>query len=192
MAAVLVAVLAPHVTGCSWLVVSRPPDRPVPAKPAATCTTSDFFPVFDTVIAGSLAIPGLVATSIGSAAVEGGDDSGTAGALIGIGLAAVLLGGLVAWSSAVGYERTRACREIMDAQTACLSGVEASCRALEVAPAAPAEPPNTGAACSAPEDCKGGTECLMDDRGNGTCVEVPSAPPQGQGGSTPSSEKKVE
>jgi hypothetical protein len=38
------------------------------------------------------------------------------------------------------------------------------------------EPPNTGAECSAPEDCKGGTECLLDDRGNGTCVDVPRAP----------------
>lgn len=179
VAAVLLAALAPQVSGCSWLVVSRPPDRPVPATPAVDCTTSDFFPVFDTVIAGSLILPGLVAGSIGSAAVDDGDDSGAALALIGIGLASVLLGGLVAWSSATGYARTRACKEIMDAQTACLSGVEASCRALEVEPPPPAppEPPNVGAACSAPEDCKGGTECLRDDHGNGTCVEVPPPRP---------------
>jgi hypothetical protein len=176
MAVVLVAALAPHATGCAWLLVSRPPDRPVPPAPAAACTTSDFFPIFDTVIAATLVLPGIAATTVGASASEGGD-YGTSAALVAVGLASILLGGLVAWSSATGYERTKACREIMDAQTACLSGVEESCRALEVAPPPPdpVEPSNAGAECAAPEDCKGGTECLRDDHGNGTCVEVPPA-----------------
>jgi hypothetical protein len=176
VAVVLLAALAPHTAGCSWIFVTPPPDRPVPPTPPAWCVSSDFLPIVDTVIAGSLLIPGLIATTIGSASAESGSDSGATAALIGVGLTGILLGGVVGLSAAKGYERAKACREILDAQTACIAGVEASCRDLEVAPPPPpppGEPPNTGAACSDPEDCKGGTECLKDDRGNGTCVEVP-------------------
>ena len=123
-------------TGCSWILVHKPPPDPVPVTPPVVCTSSVASPVVDTVLAAAALGTGIAAVAMSSR--SGGSCTGfgcidmsglnTAGTIVGVvlGFAAVPL----AFSAGYGYSTTAECRDLKDAQLACISGVEASCSRL--------------------------------------------------------------
>ena len=133
---VTLALLLVPATGCSWIFVHKPPPGPVPVTPPAVCTSSVASPVVDTVLAAAALGTGIAFLAMSSH--SGGTCSGfgcidlsglnTAGAVAGgvLAAAAVPLG----FSAGFGYSTTAGCRELKDAQLACISGVEASCDRL--------------------------------------------------------------
>jgi hypothetical protein len=130
VAAVLAVSLAPGA-GCSWISVSRPPPRPIDVTRPIKCNNWEAAPTVDAVTGAVFLLSGLVLTGLAGAALEGDSGDPDAWAAFGIGFGAMGLGGLFGWSSAHGYSNVAACKELMDAQLACLSGVETSCRFLE-------------------------------------------------------------
>jgi hypothetical protein len=143
------------------IFVGKPPPLPVEAEPPVRCNNWDSAALFDLIGASVIGVGALVLLSYAEYAE---DDAPYRAAALGIGAGALGLFGLLAWSAGEGYSHAAACQELMDAQLACLSGVEESCRFLQ-------GDPNPGAACSVPHDCRGGTECRPDDQGRGVCVE---------------------
>ena len=123
-------------TGCSWILINKPPPEPVPVTPPVVCTTSVASPVVDTVLAVAALGTGIAAiamssessgscTGIGCVDLSGLNTAGVvAGAVIGA--AAIPL----AFSAGYGYSTTAECRELKDTQLACISGVEGSCSRL--------------------------------------------------------------
>lgn len=131
MAATCTAVTA---GGCSWIGVTRAPERPVSAAPPAVCTRSVAAPVGDTILGGLAVIAGgaLIYTSSHQICLSGcPTDQG----LLWGGIAAVAAGVTLGVSAGFGYAWTAECREIQEQQSACISGIEASCAALRVLPA---------------------------------------------------------
>lgn len=131
------------VSGCSWITVQAPPSGAVRRDDRLSCTTSVAAPVTDTVVGG-------LALGAGGLGVAGGIaglscDPATCWiqeplALTYLGMGIVLLGvaAVEGFSAAHGYVATAGCRELRDAQLACVSGVEQSCRALEARGGPPA------------------------------------------------------
>jgi len=126
-------------TGCSWLFVTKPPDPPIPASPSLECTTSVAPPVVDTVAAGLLAALGVATLLASSPQAIGTPCTSYCGLFSAINTGIAVGGGVLiaaavplAFSAAHGYAKTADCRQLKEAQLACVSGVEASCGALLV------------------------------------------------------------
>lgn len=154
--------------GCSWIAVTRAPERPVDPSPLVTCTRSVAAPVSDTILGSLALIGGIGMTAYGSHPLclssTCSSDSGLIWGGVGLAVAGVALG----VSAGFGYSWTAECREMGDLQLSCISGVEASCANLKVGPP---EKPNRGDRCNGPQDCKGGTECQESSEGYGICLE---------------------
>jgi hypothetical protein len=132
--AALACVLAS--TACSWVTVARPPQGPVEKDEILTCTTSMAAPVTDTVLSvigigggGTALVSGILGASQCDAATcfilaPGGIVLAAAGALV------LGAGVMEAFSAAYGYRETSRCRDLGQAQLACVSGVEPSCDQL--------------------------------------------------------------
>jgi hypothetical protein len=154
--------------GCSWIGVTRVPERPVSPAPPVTCTRSVAAPVGDTILAALAVIAGGTMTAYGSNPFCLSSSCPSEPGLIWGGVGLMAVGVTLGVSAGFGYSWTADCREIGDLQEACIAGVEASCKNLQLGPP---EKPNRGARCSGPEDCRGGTECKPSDEGQGVCVD---------------------
>jgi hypothetical protein len=123
-------------TACSWVAVVRPPQGPVDKDEILTCTTSVAKPVTDTVLSvigiaggGTALVSGTLAASQCDAATcfimePWGIVLAAAGAIV------LGAGVMEAFSAAYGYRETSRCRDLGQAQLACVSGVEPSCDQL--------------------------------------------------------------
>jgi hypothetical protein len=133
----VVALLLCCTCGCSWITVNRPPTGPVAKDERLDCTTSVAAPVADTVIGSAALVTGGTGVGVGIAALAAPCDATTCWitepvAITYAAIGAVLLGLAVAeaFSAAYGFSRTAECRDLEQAQLACVSGVEASCARL--------------------------------------------------------------
>ena len=128
-------------TGCSWIFVTKAPERPVPPEPSAACTTSVASPVVDTVAGAMVAAMGVAFIVSGTMPVAPcsppdwcfGQDLARG---VNTGLAVtggVLLASAIplAFSAGYGYSRTADCRQVKETQLACVSGVEEACLTLK-------------------------------------------------------------
>ncbi|HET8725234.1 MAG TPA: hypothetical protein VFM53_13645 [Anaeromyxobacteraceae bacterium] len=120
-------------TGCSWILVNKPPPDPIPATPPLACTSSVAAPVVDTVLAAAALGTGIAFLVMGSQPTGSCTGFGCID-LSGLNKAGVIAGGVLAataiplgFSAGFGYATTAECRELKDVQLACISGVEASC-----------------------------------------------------------------
>jgi hypothetical protein len=135
VAAVLAALLALPTGGCSWIGVTRAPQRPVPATPPVQCTSGVAAPVGDTII-GVLAIAaGAVLAVAGASPICLGAPCPADTGLVLAGVGIMALGVTAGVSAVFGYGWTAECRELEEVQTRCIAGVEASCAALRADPA---------------------------------------------------------
>jgi hypothetical protein len=135
-----------------------------------TCTQSNATPTIDTVLsvaALGVGVAGIVIGSQPSAPCTPGtlclgiDNTVKTGELVGgIGLVASAVA--LAFSAGYGYSTTAECRELSEAQLACVSGVEESCRRLAGSTKSDGKRPNVGAPCHTNADCTGGTVCNED------------------------------
>jgi len=140
----LVSVSPAMSTGCSWLFVDRPPGLPIEPTPPVACTASVAAPVADTVGAVVFAAGGVVALVEGANTKTGfASPSGFQSAWLVGGLAGLAVAGTLVASAGSGYQTTAQCRDLKQAQAACLTGVEAACRSLrlDAAPPRPESPP---------------------------------------------------
>jgi hypothetical protein len=154
-------------SGCSWIGVTRAPERPVDPSPPVSCTRSVVAPVGDTLISVLTLVSGIGLTAFGGV-------WGTSNAYLWGGIGLLAVGVTTGVSAGFGYSWTADCREIGDLQVSCIAGVEASCRNLKVGPP---EKSNRGARCNGPQDCTGGAECKQSSEGHGVCVDKgPPAP----------------
>ena len=126
-------------TGCSWLFVTKPPEPPRPASPPLECTTSVAWPVIDTVAAGLLAAPGVATLVAASPQATGTPCTSYCGLFSAMNTGIAVGGGVLvaaavplAFSAGHGYATTAECRQLKEAQLACVSGVETSCGALRI------------------------------------------------------------
>ena len=155
-------------SGCSWIAVTRAPERPVAPSPPVECTRSVAAPVVDTVV-GSLALVGGVGmVAAGNHPICLSTSCPSEPGLVWGGVALAAVGVALGVSAGFGYAWTAECREVGALQNSCIVGVEASCTNLKVGPP---EKPNRGARCDGPQDCKGGTECRQSSDGFGICAD---------------------
>jgi hypothetical protein len=129
VAVALALLLAIPSGGCSWIGITKPPNRPIDATPPVQCTTGVAAPVGDTII-GVLAI----ATGVAVIAIAGGTSNKDSAGVIAAGVGAIALGGTAGVSAGFGYTWTAECRELEELQKKCIAGVEASCSALRAEP----------------------------------------------------------
>jgi hypothetical protein len=122
-------------SACSWITVAKPPAGPVDRGEKLTCTSSVAAPVTDTVVGSAALLFG--ATGVGAGAAGLGCDVSTcwiqepvAVAYLTLGVALVGVAVMEAFSAAYGYGQTARCRELEQAQLACVSGVEPSCASI--------------------------------------------------------------
>jgi hypothetical protein len=183
---VLVAFALAPGTGCSWIFVHQPPTDPIRVAPPVVCTTSVASPVVDTVLAAAALGTGIAAVAMNSkssGSCTGGfgclDMSGlkTAGIVAGVVLGATAIP--LAFSAGYGYSATAECRELKDAQLACISGVEASCNRLMRGALEECERSSKEACNSAGDGCRscheGRTKSCMEAAG-WTEKQVPASP----------------
>lgn len=153
--------LAAALPGCSWIFVHKAPEEPVPRSPPLVCTSSAASPILDTVGAVALGATGAT-TAIAAAAwsSSGFLSASSSDKVVGILAGVALMGGATAlgFSAAYGYDHASECRGLKEAQLACLSGVEAACKALEAR-----EPWRSGLspgeACKDTAQCEAGNVC---------------------------------
>jgi hypothetical protein len=128
-AATLVAVsLLAQGTGCSLLLMQRPPSGPLEPAPPIECTSSHDLARADSILGWTfLAVGGVAA----------GASMGYPPLLWG-GVASALAGALLLGSSFYGRQAATDCVETKARQFECASGVEAACRA-------PTDPPDPDA-----------------------------------------------
>jgi hypothetical protein len=155
-------------TGCSWIGVTRAPERPVNPTPHVECTRSVAAPVGDTVLGALALIAGGAMTWAGTSPICLSTSCPADTGLIWGGVGLMAVGLTLGVSAGFGYAWTSDCREIGDLQESCIVGVEVSCTNLKVGPP---EKSNRGARCGGPQDCKGSTECKLSSEGYGICVE---------------------
>lgn len=121
--------------GCSWLAVTKPPSGPIEATPPLACTSDVAAPVTDTVVAGLLAVGGLVALANTPPSCSSSGYSGLCsaaqGVVVGGGVLALGSGVVFAFSAGHGYSTTAECRHLKEAQLSCTSVVEETCRTLQ-------------------------------------------------------------
>jgi hypothetical protein len=134
-AAALACLLAQ--TACSWITVARPPQGPVERNEKLTCTTSVAAPVTDTVVGSLALVTGGTGVGVGAVALSGCDwttcwiQEPIAITYLALGVVLVGVAVMEAFSAAHGYGETAVCRDLEQAQLACVSGVEASCATLK-------------------------------------------------------------
>jgi len=153
-------------TGCSWLLVTKPPEPPLPASPPLECTTSVASPVMDTVAAGLLAGLGVATIVAASPQAIGTPCTDYCGLFRGL-TAGIAVGGAVlvaaavplAFSAGYGYATTSDCRQLKEAQLACVSGVEASCAPLRGSPSR--QGGAAGETCVEGVECREGNTCFQ-------------------------------
>ncbi len=161
---------------CSWGMMVRPPEPPLDPTAPIRCTSSRAAPIVDTIAVPLVGIPSAVFTGAAIAnpvktepCTWGSSDPGcgmfafgspgwkalaiTAG-LVGVGLAV-----MEGFSAADGYRWAATCEDLVNAQLACVSGVEASCAELRRPP--PREGKSPGEACASADDCKEGLTCHL-------------------------------
>jgi hypothetical protein len=130
----LVALSLPSA-GCSWAFLTRAPEPPVAPQPQARCTRGKALPIVDTAISAGTALEGGLLLFLGSTAPATCAGSPACvepvrGVYYGVGAASLAVAVLTGISAAYGYSEVGRCRETLDAQVACLSGLEDSCRKL--------------------------------------------------------------
>ncbi len=134
VAAACALLLAPG-TGCSFLFVQRPPERPIAADQPIDCTAAMTAPLLDAVAAVSAVAAGvaLMAPYLGCKECYGGGAFG-----------ALLLYAAVppAISSVYGFYHTSKCRNLIDSQIGCRHGNVAACQELQPKPPPPPGPPS--------------------------------------------------
>jgi hypothetical protein len=115
-------------TGCSLLLMQRPPSGTLDPAPPIECTSSRDTVAVDGVLGWSLLTAGGLAATV---------SVGYPPVLLG-GLAAALAGGILLLSSEYGSQAAVDCVEARARQAECASGLEAACRPPE------ATEPNAG------------------------------------------------
>ena len=154
--ACVVAVQLVLCTSCSWLFVNKPPPLPVETAPPVACTSSVAAPVADTVSAVLLAALGSTTVYVGAQSKNcttslcqpaiclsdycppqpcttcSGWSPAEQTYIIVSGVALLGLATMFGFSAAHGYSTTARCRELEQAQAACLTGVESACQSLRV------------------------------------------------------------
>jgi hypothetical protein len=191
----LALLLAIPSGGCSWIGVTRPPQRPVDTAPPVQCTRSTAAPVGDTIISVLTLLGGIGTLAYGAAGgicfngMFGGTPApcpAIPGAVwAGVGIMAV--GVAAGVSAGFGYSWTAECRELEDMQTACLAGVEDSCTALRQKPPSSERQERSssgfeagkfeaGKPCAADTECRPGLICRY-----GYCATAQEANRDSQG-----------
>jgi hypothetical protein len=135
-ASLSLALLAVGASGCSFVFVRGPPDRPIAPDAKLECSTSRLAPGADLVAGlGSFVLAGIVRnipprTHPNINPVEGAE------------IAPVFVGLGVVWvaSSLFGFVKSNSCLDVMQAQRACFAGRAEACRLL-LEPAPPTSPP---------------------------------------------------
>jgi len=118
-----------HGTGCSWIFIQKPPPGAVEPVPPVECTSSNEYPVVDSIVGWPLVAAGIVGTFYGFLpTVLVGDAPWP---IFWGGLAAVVAGSVVAGSGLSGFKTTKTCRDLQEHQLECVSGVEAACLTLK-------------------------------------------------------------
>jgi len=121
----LLGLVAAGASGCSFVFVRGPPDRPIAPDAALKCSDSLAAPITDLIL-GSVT---MVLTAVGKKQ----DEQNQTGPqlvmdpypyLIGIGL--LWLG-----SSVFGFVQSDRCQEVMEAQRSCAKGLAMACRYLK-------------------------------------------------------------
>ena len=116
-------------TACSLIFIQKPPPGPVEPAPPVECTSSNEYPVIDSVVGWPVLLGGAYAVGYGGAPMFLAN-----GAPLPIfwgGLAAMVAGSIIAGSGLGGFQRTSECRGLKESQLECVSGVEAACVLLK-------------------------------------------------------------
>ncbi len=120
-------------SACSWITVAKPPQGPVDKDEKLTCTSSVAAPVTDTVLGSVALAAGGTGVGVGIAGLNACDVSTCwiqepiAITYLALGVALVGVAVMEGFSAAHGYSATALCRDLQQAQLACVSGVEPSC-----------------------------------------------------------------
>jgi len=113
-------------TGCSLLLMQRPPSGPLEPAPPIECTSSHDLSKADSTLGWTFMAVGGVAAGVSMGYPP----------LLWGGVASALVGALLLGSSFYGRQAATDCVETKARQFECASGVEAACRA----PTAPPDP----------------------------------------------------
>lgn len=158
----LLAALVLGSSGCSFLLMNRPPEIGTQPAYPIECTTNQVAPVLDALGGGLLA-----ATTVGVLVQDCTGQSCSAGSRVSGAILTGLLTTALVGSSVSGFRASSRCNRVQAQSQACVDGLDKACAALTwdprtsgrraaAPPAAPAAPAKPAGACASADDCDGG------------------------------------